>query len=296
MTALDDFLAPLHQGVWEVRIPKDSVTDPLDKGWEKSSINIPSPGTIASYRKGQYHVHETATEWHVHLDRYDPKVHPLLHLVDDAPLLLMIAGVFVTLLIHKKGTTEKETRIILEEQARGWQILILIGIFSMLVGLLIISDPLVAFGGMVNVLIPTIIICIGILIIAKSISHRLKKVASHVSFLFGLCVCTSGAIAYYLPEELWAAMILAILAAWTFASSLLLLKRVAKGRTAVPEGFFSRLVIGILSLVLAVMIVIIPEGVLYLLMSIVAVIAILSGIALMVNGVQLRHRMKHIAK
>lgn len=296
MTALDDFLAPLHQGVWEVRIPKDSVTDPLDKGWEKSSINIPSPGTIASYRKGQYHVHETAMEWHVHLDRYDPKVHPFLHLVDDAPLLLMIAGVFVTLLIHKKGTTEKETRIILEEQERGSQILILIGIFSMLVGLLILSDPLVAFGGIVNVLIPTIIICIGILIIAKSISHRLKKVASHESFLFGLCVCISGAVAYYLPEKFWAAVVLGILAAWTFASALLLLKRVAKGRKAVPEGFFSRLVIGILSLMLAVMIVLTPEDVLYLLMSIVAVIAILSGIALMVNGLQLRHRMKYIAK
>jgi hypothetical protein len=69
MTRLDEFLEPLHHGVWEVAVPKDSVTEPLDSGWEKSKINVPSPGTIDSYRKGQYHVHETATEWRVHLDR-----------------------------------------------------------------------------------------------------------------------------------------------------------------------------------------------------------------------------------
>ncbi len=296
MTVLDDFLAPLHHGVWEVRIPKDSVTDPLDEGWEKSAINIPSPGTTASYRKGQYHVHETATEWHVHLDRYDPKLHPILHLVDDAPLLLMIAGVFVTLLRGRKGTSEKETRLILDEQRRTWQILVLIGIFSILVGLLILSDPLVAFSGIVNLLIPSIIFCIGILIVVKSIGHRLKKVASGDSLLLGLCVCASGIVAYYLPAEWWAALVLAILAAWTFASALLLLKRVAKGRNTVPEGFYSRLVIGILSLVVAVMIVLTPADVLFLLMSIVAVIAILSGIALVVNGLQLRQRMKTLAK
>ena len=37
-----------------------------------------------------------SAEWRVHLDRYDPKVHPLLHLVDDAPLLLMISDTFMT--------------------------------------------------------------------------------------------------------------------------------------------------------------------------------------------------------
>ncbi len=237
MTALDDFLGPLHRGVWEVCIPKDSVTDPLDKDWEKSAINIPSPGTIASYRKGQYHVHETPTEWHVHLDRYDPKAHPILHLVDDAPLLLMIAVVFVTLLRGRREMTERETRAILSQQERAWQILVLIGIFSILIGLLILSDPLVAFSGIVNILIPSIIFCIGILIVVKSISHRFKKVASDDSLLLGLCVCILGIISYYLPEELWAAVVLAILAAWTFASALLLLKRVAKGRKAVPRDF-----------------------------------------------------------
>jgi hypothetical protein len=65
MTRLDDFLGPLHEGVWEVVVPKDTVTEPPDTGWKKSGINVPSPGTLASYRKGRYHVHETKTEWRV---------------------------------------------------------------------------------------------------------------------------------------------------------------------------------------------------------------------------------------
>ena len=84
--------------MWEVAIPKESVTVPLDAGWKKSALNVPSPGTIASYRKGQYHVHETKDEWKVHLDRYDPDEHPVMHLLDDAPLLLMIGDTFITLI------------------------------------------------------------------------------------------------------------------------------------------------------------------------------------------------------
>ncbi|HEU17517.1 MAG TPA: hypothetical protein ENO06_02160, partial [Methanolinea sp.] len=66
-------------------------------------LNIPSPGTIASYRKGLYHVHETTTEWRVHLDRRDPKVHPVWHLIDDAPLLLMIGGTFRALFMDVRA-------------------------------------------------------------------------------------------------------------------------------------------------------------------------------------------------
>ena len=293
MSKLDEFLEPLHHGVWEVRIPKESVTEQLDNGWEKSAINIPTPGTIASFRKGQYHVHETETEWRVHLDRYDPKIHPILHLVDDAPLLLMIAGVVVTLLRSSRGTTKgKDTRVILEAQERTWQQLVLIGVSVILVGFLIISDPLVAFRGIVHLVIPLIIICLGILVIGKSINQRLENVVAEESLFSGLCIFASGIVAYYLPLILWAVAVLAILAAWMFSSAFLLLKRVTKGRTAVPEGFLSRLIIGALSLGLVTLIFLIPVGVLYLLLELLALIAVLSGITLVVNGLQLRERMK----
>ena len=117
MTKIEDYLEPLHNGVWEVEIPKEDVTEPLSDDWKKSPINVPTPGTIASYRNGQYHVHETKTEWMVHLDRYDPKLHPVLHLMDDAPLFLMISETLVMLSSEARGkSTNIESK--LKEQER----------------------------------------------------------------------------------------------------------------------------------------------------------------------------------
>ena len=70
MAVIEDFLQPLHEGIWEVTIPRTLVTEPFGSGWVRSRINIPTPGTIDSYRNGQYHLHETSTEFRVHLDRY----------------------------------------------------------------------------------------------------------------------------------------------------------------------------------------------------------------------------------
>ena len=130
MAKLDDFLAPLSQGVWEVVIPKDTVTEPLDTGWVKSGINVPSPGTIACYRKARFHVHETKTQWRVHLDRYDPKVHPFLHLVDDAPLVLMISDTFMTLVMNTRRTEIKNTAHLLKTQGFIWQEQVFSGLIS----------------------------------------------------------------------------------------------------------------------------------------------------------------------
>jgi len=55
--ALMDFLDTLHQGVREVVVPKESVTEPLVPPWKRSEINLPTSETIASCRNGQYHVH-----------------------------------------------------------------------------------------------------------------------------------------------------------------------------------------------------------------------------------------------
>src|SRR5512138_2059168 len=108
MTMLDEFLEPLDHGVWEVTVPRGRVTTPLPAAWALSRINVPSPGTLASYRNGRYHAHETATEWRVHLDRYDPKEHPVLHLADDAPLLLMISDTFMTLIMETRRSSIRD--------------------------------------------------------------------------------------------------------------------------------------------------------------------------------------------
>lgn len=289
MTRLDDFLGPLHQGVWEITIEKSSVTEPLDSGWEKSAINVPSPGTIASYRKGQYHVHETDTEWKVHLDRYDPKVHPILHLIDDAPLLLMISGTFVALLLGTREQDASDRESILKDQKNTWQLLVLLGIALCFIGFLIIADPLVTYKNIMEIVVPVIVILLGIAILGNGL--RLRSAVSKDNLLLGASVLVSGIVLFYLPLDVWSMIILGILGVWAFASAVLSLRDLISRRPGVPGGFYERLALGVLSLVLAALIFLEPVWVVAILVIILGFIAFLLGIVLVLNGVRLRKRM-----
>jgi uncharacterized membrane protein HdeD (DUF308 family) len=66
---------------------------------------------------------------------------------------------------------------------------------------------------------------------------------------------------------------------------------VAHGRAAVPEGYLKWLLIGVSSLLLAVLILVMPYHTVALLTIIIGALALLLGITLVVNGVRLRHRM-----
>jgi uncharacterized membrane protein HdeD (DUF308 family) len=290
LSNLDEFLGPLDQGVWEVTIPKEQVTEPLDGGWEKSSINVPTPGTLASYRKGRYHVHETRSEWKVHLDNYDPKTHPYLHLINDAPLLLMIGDTFITLIA---GTRKKrgDTQEILEGQKRAWQQQFILGIAVILFGILIITSPLAFFSGIFNFILPLAIVVMGCLTIIHGYSSRRNDKTDWESILRGMAIIVAGIIAWFLSIQFWALVVLLVLGLWMFASAVILLARATKGRAAIPEGFYSRLTIAVISLVIVVLIFVEPRGVLELLMVILGVLALLFGLMFFINGIQLRQRM-----
>ena len=178
------------------RSQKKSVTVPLGADWKKSAINVPSPGTIASYRKGQYHIHETADEWKVHLDRYDPEKHPFMHLLDDAPLLLMIGDTFVTLISDIRRNETDDTKAILETQDRQWHLQLLAGLFLALIGFDIAMDPLGAFVGIMSMIIPIAIVILGILTVAEGLP-KIKKEPFFDGDLFrGLIVTATGIIAF----------------------------------------------------------------------------------------------------
>lgn len=290
MSKLDEFLEPLHHGVWEVTIPKESVTEPLDPGWQKSTLNVPSPGTIASYRKGLYHVHETSTEWRVHLDNHDPKHHPVLHLIDDAPLLLMIGDTFVTLIADSRKKTGDEEKI-LEGQTKAWQDQVLIGLFIILVGLFVVTNPLLTFQGITQLFVPLVIIGLGLFTLWKGVSIRPFRILSGDILYRGMGIMLAGIIAFYLPLAVWVIVLLGILALWMLASAIKLLGRARKGRAAIPEGFISRIVIAILSIVLVGLVIVNPKRILQLLMVIMGIVAFLLGVMLVVNGIRLRKRM-----
>jgi uncharacterized membrane protein HdeD (DUF308 family) len=288
---LEDFLAPLQRGVWEVIVPKVSVSEPLGPTWERSRINIPSPGTISSYRKGQFHAHETRTEWRVHLDRFDPKQHPLLHLIDDAPLLLMIGDTFNTLIsgARKKAGDEEQ---ILKGQMRAWRDQVLAGLFCLFIGLFVVRVPWLSFQGITLLVIPLAILGLGALTIWKSVSIRPFRILEQGLLYRGMAITGIGIIASYLSVEVWVAGLLGVFGIWMLASAFVLLARARKGRAAIPEGFVSRVIIACLSLALVALILIDPLGVVVLMMVIVGLLAIVLGIALLVNGIRLRGKMQ----
>ncbi|MDD1719630.1 MAG: hypothetical protein LUQ25_06195 [Methanoregulaceae archaeon] len=288
MATLDSFLEPLHHGVWEVTVPKSSVTESLGPGWKRSSINVPSPGTVASYRRGQYHAHETADEWRVHLDRYDPEVHPLMHLADDAPLLLMIADTFGTLLKSGRDKRGRDTRLLLEEQRTTWQRLVLAGLSAIAAGLIILLDTLSSFEVLLGLVIPLVLLFLGIVTLWRAVRPAFLGWGSLVP---GFVTLLAGAIVSLIPVELFAGVILVVLGAWAFASASLSFWHLAGGRTAVPEGFGLRLFLGLFSVALAVLIFIEPVGVVDLLMTLVGALGVLAGIVMVVDGNQLRRRM-----
>jgi uncharacterized membrane protein HdeD (DUF308 family) len=294
-TKLDDFLEPLRQGVWEVVLQKETVTESLDSGWVQSKINVPSPGTIACYRKARFHVHETKTQWRVHLDRYDPKVNPLLHLADDAPLLLMISDTFMTLLMNTRRTEIKNTADILKTQRFIWQEQVFSGLISGLVGLFIVLHPFIFFKNIINLIIPLAILCLAVIVLVRAVRAGLPEKHRNRDLSRGLGIFCAGIFAYILPLALWVIFILVILALWMIASAGMLLVRVAKGRHAVPEGMYSRMAIGIVSLVLAVLLFLSPAHILGLLIMILGAVTILLGITLCINALQLRSAMQQIS-
>lgn len=293
MTRLDDLLSPLQQGVWEITVPKDLVTEPLGREWEKSLLNIPTPGTVASYRKGQYHAHETPAEWKVHIDRYDPKVHPFLHLMDDAPLLLMIADTFITLVASaRRNGPDVKTGIVLKEQKRTWQVSVLMGFALALTAVWIVVNPLITLGGIIGTLLPMGIIVLGFFTLRKGISLHRRKPVSPGSIFLGISVMFLGFMTLFLPLELFIQILLLVLASWAFGSAYMSLSRVARKRMGVPEGFYYRLCTGVLSLLLALAVLLIPDATLAILMETFGVIVFLLGMVIGAGGLRLREKMK----
>lgn len=292
MQRLEDLLAPLHKGVWEVVVPKETVISPLGEQWVRSRINIPSPGTVASYRYGQYHLHETATEYRVHLDRYDPKKHPILHLTDDAPLVLMVIDTISALAMDSKKALKRDTQVVLFEQTKAWQLMIVTAIFMLFFGILIISEPFIVFGNLITLIVPVVFLALSIPFLHSAISVRPVRLRSIGHLILGVGIALTGLSSIFYEQEELILLFLFILAGWTFASAWISIKRAFRGRNAVPEGFTIRLVVGILSLIVAVMIFFVPEAIIGILMIIFAGIAVLFGVYLFAEGMALRRRMQ----
>lgn len=291
MQRIEDLLGPLHEGVWEVVIPKDEVERLSEPQWVRSKINIPTPGTIASYRSGQYHLHETATEYRVHLDRYDPKKHPFLHLIDDAPLVLMIVDTVAALATDSRSAL-RNTGSILEEQKKAWRLMILTGLFLILLGGWMASEPSTTFDSITRLIVPLILIGISIPFLRAGASIHPLRIQSKGRLILGSGIAFIGFSAFFEEPEWTAGVLLLVVTAWTFASAWVSFGHTFRIRKGGLQEVIPRFLVGTSSLLVAGTAFFAPDTVIIVLVFILAGIAILFGCYLILEGIAFWRRMK----
>lgn len=295
MSKLEDFLTPLHQGVWEVIVLKEDVTEPLGESWVKSGFNLPSPGTIASYRKGNYHCHETATDYRVHMDVYDPAKNPAMHLVDDAPLLLMIGGTIESLWVDAKNTKKLDKDQLSKEHRRAWQLILLAGIALLVIGAGVIAVELGAadmvFAAFVVLIVPVSIMGFAVFMILQGARNKpMNANSKRLIITGGLLICL-GILSYIFPALL-VLFLLIFMVFWPISSAVISLKRTKMGKVATPDGLRKRIAIAIASIILAILFILNPVGVAGFIIFVVATILIFMGVVSVLKALGLRKILK----
>ncbi len=285
MMRLDDFLDPLFEGRREVIVSKSELPDHPGPGWTESTMSVPTPGMIASYRKGPIHVREFSNEYRAHLDRYDPKKHPLLHVIDDAPLLLMLWGTVKALSKEAVDAARGETAERLAALKDTYKSRMLVGTSVLLLGIAMVFFPIENAQLLFRLIIPLGVTLIGVLTIFLALTGRRwgKTLgAGSGALMVGLGV---GLIAFWQFEAL---IILLVLSAWLIASAVLSLGEylhLVGGPRKARRGLLG---IGLLSLVIGVAILFVPASTLPLLMSALGIVVLLTGASMIMTAFGLR--------
>lgn len=288
MSDIYEYLSALHQGIWEVVIPKDLLTVPLGPEWKFSPINVPSQETIASYRNGQYHLHETKDEYRVHLDRYDPEKNPILHLIDDAPLVLMILETLQTIYMTARDAKKNPGPDFIKDQRLTWEFRILLGVIMLSISGILVMIALNQDNRLFSILLPSIVFLTGALILAHGFFMGKRKEHSKKDIVNGFLIMIGGIIMALL-WELYLLIILLILAIWFFGSAYVSLKRVIKDKKEIPQGLWLSLAMGVGSLLFGALTIFVPDILLEILVGIMAVIVGIIGFGFLLDGYGLRN-------
>lgn len=283
MPPLMDFLDALHQGVWEVIVPKSCVTEPLEPPWTRSPVNLPAPGAIASYRNGQYHAHETEEDYRVHLDRYDPGTNPVMHLVDDAPLPLMIYQTMETLAVsardaHRGDPTTRLLDLRFSAVAQAALGLLAIATGAILL-LLALGDTQLFF----QLVVPVLVALSGLVVLAHGLVLHVRGARGAKAAVRGAALIAAGLVLYRF-WLLYAVVLLLILAVWFLSSAAVTLARVVRTRGRLPQGFAFTLGLGLASLVFGAWAFVNPVRMVSVLVLLLGAIVMLGGLFFLVDG------------
>jgi uncharacterized membrane protein HdeD (DUF308 family) len=288
LSTLESYLGALHQGVFQVVVPKAVVTEPLEPDWKRSAINVPSPDTIASYRKGQYHAHETVSEYRVHMDRYDPEKNPLMHLIDDAPLVLMLHETMETIFVTGKDATRSDPLQRLEDQRVSWKLRMGLGVVLLAMGAVLLILAFYETVIFFTVILPSLVLLIGLLAIIKGIQQSDRREDAVKNVIQGSMMAGAGVVLFIL-WELYLLLILLILAIWFFSSAVVTLLRVVRERRNLTKGFWYTLGLGVSSLVLGILAITLPEELVELLIFLLAGLVLMAGAFTVLDAYGLRN-------
>lgn len=288
MSTLESYLDALHQGVFQVVVPKALVTEPLEPGWKQSAINVPSPDTIASYRKGRYHAHETVSEYRVHMDRYDPEKNPIMHLIDDAPLVLMIHETMETIFVTGRDATRRDPRQRLADQRMSWKLRMGLGAVLLAIGavlLLLAVDETILFF---TVILPSLVLILGLLTIAEGVRGRDHKERAGREIVRGGMLAGAGLVLFVF-WKLYLVLILLTLMVWFFSSAAVTLLRVVRERRRLTKGFWYTLGLGLSSLALGILVITLPDELVEILLALLAGLVLMAGAFTLLDAWGLRN-------
>lgn len=283
MLDIYDYLSALHQGTWEVIIPKKDLTVPLGPEWKQSPINVPTPGTIASFRNGQYHLHETGDSYRIHLDRYDPEKNPFLHLIDDAPLVLMIYETMATLYLTRKDAKRTNRPALLSDLRMTYRLRILLGSVLVIISGIMFLISLNMSEVFFSLVLPSLVSLAGIFLLLNGFIMRERKENSIRDIGNGFIVLIAG-ICMHLLWGLYLTIILLILAIWLLSSAYVALTRILREKTGVTQGFGLTLGMGLGSLFLGIYALSAPEFLIEILEALLAVLLFLIGAVFLTDG------------
>ena len=251
MPSIEDFVQDLSKDKNEVSVPKDKVTE-LSPGWYVSKYNLPHKGSKGSWRNGLMHAHDMGDHYSVHLDWVDPKEHGIGHMIQDAPLMLFLWTGFRD--ASKSMKEEKfESREVPDSK---WMPHVVIGLALLLIGIIIAVDNALALN-LIYFAAATALLVFGAVFIWKGLGIKQKKMV-WISILIGVITTIMAVVIYYYPSIASWVLLLA-LAVWTLGSGLFLI--FGRGdKLLFDTGSIAPIIMGIASLVLAIILVFNPDS------------------------------------
>ena len=246
---------------------------------------------IDSYRKGPLHVHEYVEEYRVHLDRYDPEKHAILHLVDDAPMLLMIWGTVSTLSKEAAEAARGGMEDRMHSLSGTYRARILVGTAIVLIGAIVFLFPLEGATFLFLYALPAAVVFLGVAELFGALYQ--KKEAKLVDVVIGSIVVALGLILFVITgfEVL---VVLISLSVWLLGSGSLSLRAYKRARMVSKKDATPKLYVGVISLAMGVGVLFLPLEMFLILMLAFGIMIMLVGAVLVASGFGLRHASKAI--